>query len=77
MSNTPPINESFSPYLKHQGRTREEQIRLNQPAMEWLKKRMEEKVSTEEARAREEFFAVFKETVDSFRSPGSKLYADL
>ena len=77
MSNTTPINESFSPYLKHQGRTREEQIRLNQPGMEWLKKRMEEKVSKEEARAREEFFELFKETMDSFRPPGSKLYADL
>ena len=60
MSNTNLISDSFSPYLKHQGRTREEQIRLNQPGMEWLKKRMEEKVSIEEAKAREEFFELFR-----------------
>lgn len=77
MSNTTPINENFSPYLKHQGRTREEQISLNQPGMKWLKKRMEETVSTEEAKAREDFFELFKETMDSFRPSGSKLYPDL
>ncbi|MGK7873579.1 MAG: hypothetical protein AB4426_09795 [Xenococcaceae cyanobacterium] len=71
-----PIQSHFAPYLKHRGRTPEEQLRLNQPAMEWLKKQMEEELTEEEAREAEEFFERFKEIVDSFRPPGHKLYSE-
>jgi hypothetical protein len=67
----------FAPYLKHRGRTVEEQIKLNQPAMEWLKQRFAEEISEEEAKIRQEDWERFKQIVDSFRPEGHKLYSEL
>ncbi|MEM9274952.1 MAG: hypothetical protein AAGA80_18605 [Cyanobacteria bacterium P01_F01_bin.143] len=60
--------------LKHRGKTVEEQIQLNQPAMEWLQESFEEEITEEEAKNRQEDLEIFKQTVDSFRSQGHKLY---
>ena len=38
---------SFAPYMKHYGKTPEEQLEKNKPAMELLKKWMAEEVSEE------------------------------
>ncbi|NES81902.1 MAG: hypothetical protein F6K10_11120 [Moorea sp. SIO2B7] len=47
---------SFGPYMKHYGKTPEEQLEKNKPAMALLKQWMEEEVSEEEAQARHEYF---------------------
>ncbi len=70
-----PKKPHFAGYLKFKGRTVEEQIRLNQPAMRWLEQRFAEKVSDEEAKIRHEGWERFKEIVDSFRPEGHKLYS--
>jgi len=76
MSNYTENPSSFAPYLKHQGRTIEEQIRLNQPAMEWLKKQIEEEVTETELQIRRKNLEIFKQTMDSFRPSGHKLYSE-
>lgn len=65
----------FAPYLKHRGRTVEEQIKLNQPALEWLKQCLEEETTSAEEEARAEHWENFKKIVDSFRPQGHKLYS--
>ena len=65
---------NFKFFLKHQGKTVEEQIQLNQPAMEWLKESFEEEITEEEAKTRQKDLEIFKQVVDSFRSQGHKLY---
>ncbi|AOY82195.1 hypothetical protein BJP36_22100 [Moorena producens JHB] len=65
----------FAPYLKHRGKTVEEQIKLNQPALAWLRKRLEEEITQEEAKIRQEDLEKFKQIVDIFRPEGSKLYS--
>jgi|GEM_PF-1473114 len=67
----------FAPYLKHRGYTVEEQIKLNQPAMEWLKQRFEEEITEEEAKKRQEDWERLKEIIDSFRPEGHKLFRKL
>ena len=67
---------NFAPYLKHRGHTVEEQIKLNQPAMEWLKKRLEEEITEEEEKTRTEHWKNFQKIVDSFRPSGHKLYSE-
>ncbi len=71
-------NKNTSDYfqfsLKHQGKTVEEQIQLNQPAMKWLKECFEEEITEEEAKTRQEDLEIFKQTVDSFRPQEYKLY---
>lgn len=76
MSNYTENPNYFTPYLKHQGRTIEEQLRLNQPAMEWLKKQIEEKVPETELQTRQRNLEKFKEIIDSFRPLGHKLYSE-
>lgn len=65
----------FPDFLKFKGRTVEEQIRLNQPAMRWLERRFAKKVSDEEAKIHHDNWERFKEIVDSFRPEGHKLYS--
>ncbi|GFZ93036.1 hypothetical protein [Okeania sp. KiyG1] len=76
MSNYKENPNNFAPYLKHQGRTIEEQLRLNQPVMEWLKKQIEEKVTETEIQTRKENLEKFKQILDSFRPLGHKLYSE-
>ncbi len=76
MSNYTENPSYFSPYLKHRGRTIEEQLRLNQPAMEWLKKQIEEKVTEAEVQTRQKDLERFKLLFDSFRPQGHKLYSE-
>jgi len=66
---------SVPPLLKHLGKTKEEQLQKNQPAMELLKVWIEEEVTQEELKQRESYFEAFKQIVDSARMPGHKLYS--
>lgn len=68
-------SNTFAPYLKHYGKTKEEQIEKNKPAMAWLKKQMEEEISEEDRIANHEHWLKFIETVDSYRPEGFKLYS--
>ena len=54
----------------------EEQLRLNQPAMEWLKKQIEEEVTETELQIRRKNLEILKQTMDSFRPSGHKLYSE-
>lgn len=65
---------SVTPFLKHMGRTKEEQIQKNQSAMELLREWLEEEVTEEESKQRESYFESFKEIVDSGRLSERKLY---
>ena len=69
------MNQSFAPYMKHFGKTPEEQIEKNKPFMEWLKKQIDEEVTDEEAKANREALERLKQTIDSFRPEGHKLYS--
>lgn len=55
---------------------RPEQIQKNKAAIEWMRARMqqEENMTHEETKKAEREFEAFKEIIDSFRSPGNKLY---
>jgi hypothetical protein len=66
---------TFAPYMKHYGKTVEEQIEKNKPLMEWLKQKIEEEVTDEEAEANREALQRLKETIDSFRPEGHKLFS--
>ena len=66
---------SVPPFLKHMGRTKEEQLQKNQSAMELLRGWLEEEVTEEESKQRESYFESFKEIVDSGRLPERKLYS--
>lgn len=66
---------TFAPYMKHYGKTVEEQIEKNKPLMEWLKRELEEEVTDEEAEANREALQRLKETIDSFRPEGHKLFS--
>jgi hypothetical protein len=66
---------TFAPYMKHYGKTLEEQIEKNKPLMEWLKQKIEEEVTDEEAEANREALQRLKETIDSFRPEGHKLFS--
>jgi len=70
------FTNKFAPYLKHKGETPEEQLRLNQPALALLKKWLEEEITESETIARERQWEMFKETIDSFRPQGHKLYSE-
>ena len=67
---------SFAPYMKHYGKTPEEQLEKNKPAMELLKQWMQEEVSEEEAQARQQHFEELKGIIDSFRPEGHKLFTE-
>ena len=70
----------FTPYLKHYGRTREEQLEKNKPLMKrlkkWIEKTEAEEITEEEAKARQQQWEEFKQIIDSFRSTGHKLYSE-
>ncbi|MEA5534731.1 hypothetical protein [Crocosphaera sp. XPORK-15E] len=70
----------FAPYMQHYGQIPSEQLNKNQPLMERLKKWIEEteaeKITEEEAKAREQQWEEFKEIIDSFRPAGHKLYKE-
>lgn len=67
---------SLTPYLKHMGRTPEEQLQKNQAGIKILRKWLDEKVTPEEAREREIHFELFKQIVDDERPAGHKLYPE-
>ena len=48
------MKHTFAPYLKHLGKTPEEQLEKNKPLMTWLQQKMEEKVTEEEAEEKAE-----------------------
>ena len=62
--------------MKHYGKTPEEQLEKNKPAMELLKQWMKEEVSEEEAQARQQHFEELKKIIDSFRPEGHKLFTE-
>ena len=70
----------FEPYMKHYGRTPEEQLEKNKPLMEklkkWIEKSKAEEISEEQAKEREEYWEEFKNNIDSFRPEGHKLYSE-
>lgn len=70
----------FAPYMKHYGRTPEEQLEKNKPLMKKLKKWIEEskaeEITEEEAQARKEHWEEVKQIIDSFRPEGHKLYTE-
>jgi hypothetical protein len=71
-------SSSLTNYMKHFGKTPEEQLEKNRPIMEWLKKQIVQgdTISPAEAEANRQQLANLKETIDSFRPNGSKLYSD-
>ena len=69
------MNNSLAPYMKHYGKTLEEQLEKNKPLMEWLKREIEEEVTDEEAQANHEALESLKQTIDSFRPEGHKLFS--
>lgn len=70
------MTHSFAPYLKHFGKTPEEQLEKNQPFKKWLEQKLKEEVSEEEAQANHEFLQRLKATIDSFRPEGHKLFSN-
>lgn len=68
--------KTLAPYLKHMGRTPEEQLQKNQGGIKLVKSWLEEKVSPEESRERELYFELFKQIVDNERPTGHKLYSE-
>jgi hypothetical protein len=62
--------------MKHFGKTPEEQIEKNKPLMEWLKQKIEEEVTDEEAKANHEALERLKQTIDSSRPEGHKLFSN-
>ncbi|BAZ17628.1 hypothetical protein NIES4071_95080 [Calothrix sp. NIES-4071] len=68
--------KELAPYLKHMGRTPEEQLQKNQGAMKLVRSWLDEKVSPEESKKRSLHFELFKQIVDNERPPGHKLYSE-
>lgn len=69
------VKGSLTPFLKHMGKTPEEQLQKNQAAMKLLREWIEEEVSEEDLKQREHYFDSFKEIIDNERLPGYKLYS--
>lgn len=69
------MEDLLAPYMKHYGKTVEEQIEKNKPLMEWLKQKIEEEVTDEQAKANHEELENLKATIDSFRPEGHKLFS--
>jgi predicted nucleic acid-binding protein len=69
---------AFAPYLRHYGKTVEEQIEKNKPLMEWLKQKIEEaeNLTEEEVQVNHEYLEELKATIDSFRPTGHKLFSE-
>ena len=73
-----PLKSIFADHMKHLGATPEEQIKKNQPLMEWLKQEQEQEteITEEEAQANHEKLQSLKRTLDSFRPEGHKLFSE-
>jgi hypothetical protein len=71
-----PLKSIFADHMKHLGATPEEQIKKNQPLMEWLKQELETEITEEEAQANYEKLQSLKRTLDSFRPEGHKLFSE-
>lgn len=67
---------SLKPFLNHYGETPVEQIEKNQGAIELLKGWLSEEVPTNELAERKSYLADLKQTIDSQRPSGAKLYSD-
>jgi hypothetical protein len=66
---------SLKPFLNHAGETTIEQIEKNQKAIELLKTWLAEEVPAIELAERRSYLAELKQTIDSQRLPGYKLYS--
>ena len=71
-----PLKPIFTDHMKHLGGTPEEQIKKNQPLIEWLKQELETEITEEEAQANYEKLQSLKRTLDSFRPEGHKLFSE-
>lgn len=71
-----PLKSIFANHMKHIGTTLEEQIKKNQPLMEWLKQELETEITEEEAQANRDKLESLKRTLDSFRPEGHKLFSE-
>ena len=60
--------------MPHFGQTPEQQLQKKQGAMVLLKRWLEEKITHEEAKARQQFLETVKKIVDEARPSGHKLY---
>ena len=69
------MKHTFAPYLKHMGKTTEEQLEKNKPLMTWLQQKMEEKVTEEEAEENSKNWEIVKEIIDNNRPSGQKLFS--
>jgi hypothetical protein len=69
------MKQTFAPYLKHLGKTPEEQLEKNKPLMTWLQQKMEEKVTEEEAEENSKNWEIVKEIIDNNRPSGEKLFS--
>ena len=74
--NSEPNQSTFAPYLKHLGKTPAEQMEKNKPLMDWLEKQIKEAetLSESEVKANQEYLEQLKQTLDSFRPEGHKLF---
>ncbi len=68
------MKHTFAPYLKHLGKTPEEQMEKNKPLMTWLQQKMEEKVTEKEAEENSKNWEIVKEIIDNNRPSGQKLF---
>ena len=75
---TQPTQGSLAPYMKHYGQTPEEQLEKNKPLMEWLKQKIEasKNLTEDELKRNGEYLDNLKQTIDSFRPTGQKLYQE-
>lgn len=69
------MKNSLTPYMKHFGKTPEEQLEKNKQLKEWLKQKIEETVTDEEAKENAEHWERVKEIIDSYRPVGHKLFS--
>lgn len=63
----PAPSEELAPYMKHYGKSREEQIKINQAAVEMIRAWREEKLTEEELKAAEETWERVKKIIDENR----------
>ena len=69
------MKNSLAPYMKHYGKTPEEQLEKNKPFIKWLKQEMEEEVTDEEDQENAKYWEEVKEIIDSYRPSGHKLFS--
>ncbi len=67
---------SLKPFLNHYGETTTEQIEKNRDEIEVLEGWLSEEVPPNELVERKSYLADFKQTIDSQRPSGAKLYSD-